>query len=41
VTEKEYTPEVKNELSGRVGMTYIINVTEKEQGNLAEVKLLE
>jgi len=37
VTEKEYSPEVKEELGGSVGKTYAINVLEKERGNLAEV----
>jgi DNA sulfur modification protein DndD len=41
VTEKEYTPEVKKELAHRVGKTYVINVTEKERGNLAEVKSIQ
>jgi len=41
VTEKEYTPEVKKELSGGVGKTYMINVIEKERGNLAQVELIE
>jgi len=41
VTEKEYTPEVAKELSERVGKTYVIDVIEKERGNLAEVRLIE
>lgn len=41
VTEKEYSPEVKKELSKAVGKTYVINVIEKERGNLAEVKLIQ
>lgn len=41
VTEKEYSTEVKEELSDRVGKTYLINVIEKEQGNLAEVRSSE
>jgi len=41
VTEKEYSPEVKKELSSTVGKTYIIDVIEKEWGNLAEVKPLK
>lgn len=41
VTEKEYSPEVRKELSGRVGKTYIIDVIEKERGNLAEVKMID
>ena len=41
VTEKEYTPEVKRELAHRVGKTYMINVVEKERGNLAEVRLIK
>jgi len=41
VTEKEYSPEVKEALSERVGKTYIINFYEKERGNLAEVELVE
>lgn len=41
VTEKEYSPEVKEALADAVCKTYIINVTEKERGNLAEVRLVE
>jgi len=41
VTEKEYSSEVKEALSDAVSKTYIINITEKERGNLAEVQLLE
>jgi DNA sulfur modification protein DndD len=41
MTEKEYAPEVNKELSDRVGMIYTINVIEKPQGNLAEVKLIK
>ena len=41
VTEKEYSPEVKQELSASVGKTYIIGVIEKEYGNLAEVKTIQ
>jgi DNA sulfur modification protein DndD len=41
VTEKEYSPEVKEELSERVGKTYVINVMEKERGNLAQVELVD
>jgi DNA sulfur modification protein DndD len=41
VTEKEYSPEVKEELSERVGQTYLINVMEKERGNLAQVELID
>ena len=39
VTEKEYTPEVKSELAHRVGKTYVIDVVEREHGNLAEVRM--
>lgn len=38
VTEKEYSSEVKKELSNRVGGSYIIKVMEKEHGNLAKVE---
>jgi len=41
VTEKEYSPEVRKELSERVGKTYLINVIEKERGNLAKVELID
>jgi len=41
VTEKEYAPEIREELSERVGRTYVISVTEKERGNLAKVELIE
>jgi len=41
VTEKEYSPEIRKELSGRVGKTYVINVKEKERGNLAQVVPIE
>jgi len=41
VTEKEYTPEVKKELAESVGKVYVIDVIEKERGNLAEVKLVK
>lgn len=41
VTEKEYSPEVKKELDSRVGKMYVIDVVEKERGNLAEVKLIK
>lgn len=41
VTEKEYSPEVSEELKPRVGADYLINVVEKPQGNLAEVKLVK
>jgi len=41
VTEKEYSPEVRKELSDRVGRSYIINVTEKERGNLAKVEVMK
>lgn len=37
VTEEEYTPEVRNQLSKRVGRTYAIDFLEKERGGLAEV----
>lgn len=41
VTEKEYSPDVRKELSDIVGRSYIINVTEKERGNLANVEVME
>ncbi|MEM4736472.1 MAG: hypothetical protein QXD41_01230, partial [Nitrososphaeria archaeon] len=41
VTEKEYSPEVRKELSSTVGKTYIIDVIEKEWGNLAQVNPLK
>jgi len=41
VTEKEYSPEVRKELSERVGKSYLINVIEKERGNLAKVELID
>jgi DNA sulfur modification protein DndD len=41
VTEKEYSPEVKKELSGKVGRSYMINVVEKEHGNLATVEVMK
>jgi len=41
VTEKEYTSEVKEELSEVVGKTYVINFLEKEYGGLAEVELVK
>ena len=41
VTEEEYTPEVREALSRRVGKTYLINFVEKERGSLAEVNLVE
>lgn len=39
VTDKEYTPDVKDALSGVVGETYLINFIEKEYGGLSEVEL--
>jgi len=41
VTEKEYSDEVKKALSKVVGKNYVINVIEKEHGNLAEVELIK
>jgi len=41
VTEEEYTSEVSEALSERVGKIYIINVLEQERGNLAEVRLIK
>lgn len=41
VTEKEYSPEVQEALSNTVGKAYVINVEEKEHGNLAEVELIK
>lgn len=41
VTEEEYTSEVKNQLSKRVGRTYAIDFLEKQRGGLAEVNLIE
>jgi DNA sulfur modification protein DndD len=41
VTEKEYSPEVQKALSDALGKVYIINVEEKEHGNLAEVELVK
>lgn len=41
VTEEEYTPEVRNQISKRVGKTYAINFLERERGSLAEVDLIE
>jgi DNA sulfur modification protein DndD len=41
VTEEEYTSEVRNQLSKRVGRTYAIDFFEKERGGLAEVHLTE
>jgi len=41
VTEKEYSSEVKEELRRCVGKAYIINVSERERGNLAEVVSIE
>lgn len=41
VTEKEYSPEVQEALSDTVGKAYVINVEEKEHGNLAEVNLIK
>jgi DNA sulfur modification protein DndD len=41
VTEKEYSPEVSEQLKPRVGADYLINVVEKPHGNLAEVKLVK
>jgi DNA sulfur modification protein DndD len=40
VTEEEYTKEVSEALSGKVGKTYIINFEETEKGKKADVKLL-
>lgn len=37
VTEEEYTPEVRERLSDRVGKSYIIKFQETGNGNLAEV----
>jgi len=37
VTDKEYTPEVKETLSKVVGKTYIINFIEKDYGGLSEL----
>lgn len=39
VTDKEYTPDVKDALSGVVGETYLINFIEKDYGGLSEVEL--
>jgi len=41
VTEKEFSSEVQEALSGAVGKVYVINVEEKEHGNLAEVELVK
>ena len=40
VTEEEYTSEVSEALSDRVGKIYKIDVLEQDRGNLAEVKLI-
>ena len=39
VTDKEYTPDVRDALSKVVGKTYMINFVEKGYGGLAEVEL--
>jgi DNA sulfur modification protein DndD len=40
VTEEEYTKEVKEALSKKVGKTYVINFQEKGEGKMAEVELV-
>jgi DNA sulfur modification protein DndD len=40
VTEEEYTKEVKEALSKKVGKTYIIDFQEKGEGKIAEVRLV-
>ncbi len=40
VTEEEYTKEVKEALSGKVGKTYLINFEETEKGKKADVELV-
>jgi len=39
VTDKEYTPDVRDALSQVVGKTYLINFIEKDYGGLSEVEL--
>ena len=40
VTEEEYTKEVKDALSNKVGKTYLINFVETDKGKKAEVELI-
>ena len=40
VTEEEYTKDVKEALSKKVGKTYVIDFQEKGMGKMAEVKLI-
>ena len=40
VTEEEYTKEVKEALSGKVGKTYLINFVETDKGKKADVELV-
>ncbi len=41
VTDKEFSREVQESLSKKIGKTYRIDVQEKELGNLAEVRLVK
>ncbi len=41
VTDKEFTPDVRDALSKVVGKTYLINFIEKDYGGLSEVELQE
>lgn len=41
VTDKEFSKEVQESLSNKIGKTYKIDVQEKELGNLAEVRLVK
>jgi len=41
VTDKEFSKEVQESLSKKIGKTYRIDVQEKELGNLAEVRLVK